>query len=513
METQPKIGMNRTGIAMSPLDVKEMIAGTEELMLEEPTPVVPVSTIRNTYLAEAEPVGAVESGKALLKGDHPQILIDQLGGRLAFERGGVRLYQAMLAKCQAQPQALSQEVLSNLQEFHDEELEHFHMLADALRTLGADPTAMTPCADLVGVKSMGLVQATRVLRCSSRSKCCWLPSCWTCRRGRISSCWRRHWGTTSWRACSTRRWRRRTIISRRCGSGPAKWRSTCSSKGTFRSDAGTDRAWGHGRPPHPGEIPVPKIPALSGTAAVLLVLMSCGGDNTGSNVGVPGESKSGETHLLEGGAHLIQDKEPVAAFSAYLDGFHFYSGDPAGQMEAHHYVSILSEDVMQAVIFDGNTRDAKLMGVEYIISERLFKTLPDAEKKLWHSHRFEVASGALVAPGLPQIAEKELMKKIVTTYGKTWHTWHTDRDKELPLGIPALMMGFTQDGQLDPRLLQERDARFGIDTQARREQRVDIPLPTVDPLADAWEKGEALQLSLEPAKAGAGHDHSPRAEH
>lgn len=50
-------------------------------------------------------------------------------------------------------------------------------------------------------------------------------------------------------------------------------------------------------------------------------------------------------------------------------------------MEAHHYVTVLNEDVMQAVIYDGNTKNARLMGVEYIISERLFKTLPPEEKK------------------------------------------------------------------------------------------------------------------------------------
>lgn len=68
-------------------------------------------------------------------------------------------------------------------------------------------------------------------------------------------------------------------------------------------------------------------------------------------------------------------------------------------MEAHHYVTVLNEDVMQAVIYDGNTKNARLMGVEYIISERLFKTLPPEEK----SHQYEVKSGSLVAPGTPGI--------------------------------------------------------------------------------------------------------------
>ncbi|HBX06376.1 MAG TPA: DUF1264 domain-containing protein, partial [Leclercia adecarboxylata] len=83
---------------------------------------------------------------------------------------------------------------------------------------------------------------------------------------------------------------------------------------------------------------------------------------------IPGESPSAKMRTLETGAQVIQSRPPVEAISAYLDGFHFYSGDKNGQMEAHHYVTVLNEDVMQAVIYDGNTKDARLMGVEYIIS-------------------------------------------------------------------------------------------------------------------------------------------------
>lgn len=49
-------------------------------------------------------------------------------------------------------------------------------------------------------------------------------------------------------------------------------------------------------------------------------------------------------------------------------------------MEAHHYCSALNEEVFQCVIYDGNTAEAKLMGVEYIISQRLFTQLPAKRK-------------------------------------------------------------------------------------------------------------------------------------
>lgn len=240
-------------------------------------------------------------------------------------------------------------------------------------------------------------------------------------------------------------------------------------------------------------------------AAFSLLLTGCGASNTPAQVKSPGAPTSSSLKVLETGASVMQSRPPIDAINTYLDGFHFYNGDKNGQMEAHHYVTVLNDDVMQAVIYDGNTRDARLMGVEYIISERLFKTLPPEEKKLWHSHQYEVKSGTLIAPGLPKVADHALMTRIVNTYGKTWHTWHTDRDKTLPIGIPALMMGFTQDGQMDPRLLADRDRRFDVDSKKIRAERADIVANPAAPGANAWEKGQVIQLK--PTSGGGEHSH------
>ena len=159
------------------------------------------------------------------------------------------------------------------------------------------------------------------------------------------------------------------------------------------------------------------LPAL--LLSVCAMLAGCGADNTGSNVSAPGAPAKPSTRTLEAGAALLQDKPPIDALNAYLDGFHFYNGNPHGQMEAHHYCAIVNEDVIQCVIYDGNVKNAKLMGVEYIVSARLYQGLPDAEKALWHSHVHEVKSGQLIAPGIPAVAEKALMQKLVGTYGKT----------------------------------------------------------------------------------------------
>lgn len=235
--------------------------------------------------------------------------------------------------------------------------------------------------------------------------------------------------------------------------------------------------------------------AATATAAAAILMLACGGSNTASNVDAPGAKEAAKTKVLESGAAVLQNKPPIQAINAYLDGFHFYNGTLQAQMEAHHYCSIVNEELIQCAIYDGNVKDAKLMGVEYIVSKRLFSGLPAEEKALWHSHVHEVKSGQLIAPGIPEVAEHELMKKLIGTYGKTWHTWHTDRQKDLPLGVPQLMMGFTADGQAGAGMVAARDKRFGISSEQKKKDRESIPAPAIAEGADGWQNGRTVQIA------------------
>lgn len=186
------IGMNRTGAALSPIDVKAMTDAADTL-----SPAVPIDTAaadaeRLTYINEAEAVGSIpppasmkgvlKSGVAKMKGGAPSIFMDKIGERIAFERAGTRLYEALITKVQAL-QAQGQEVLpaadqlpppdgaaaapgsvageaplQTLMRIRGEELEHFRMLGLAMQKMGGDPTAQTPCADVAATASMGILQ-------------------------------------------------------------------------------------------------------------------------------------------------------------------------------------------------------------------------------------------------------------------------------------------------------------------------------------------------------------------
>ncbi|WP_159329029.1 OBAP family protein [Streptomyces tendae] len=215
-----------------------------------------------------------------------------------------------------------------------------------------------------------------------------------------------------------------------------------------------------------------------------------------ATVGKVGAGHPLKHRALDLAAGSMQRKYPLEAMSTYLNGFHMYADDMGRQVEATHFCIHLQHDLHQCVIFDRNAPDARLIGIEYIISEERFRALPEDEKRLWHSHHYEVKSGSLTAPGIPDLAEHAYFEDLVTTYGKTFHTWQYDRD-DFPYGIPQLMMGFTEDGQASDEMIRARDDRLGISTSGKRANRADIPMPEVAPGANAWESGRTVQTRIE----------------
>lgn len=171
MQQATRIGMNRTGTQMSPMDTTEMTEATERHQqpgLTASGDETGILQLRTEYIREADPLGSVPppgtlkgamtTGIQKLTGRNPEVLIDKLGERLAFERSGVRLYEAFMAKCQDQQDAATGIPIAEVEHIRDEEARHFAMLTRAMESLGADPTAMTPSADAIAVASMGLIQ-------------------------------------------------------------------------------------------------------------------------------------------------------------------------------------------------------------------------------------------------------------------------------------------------------------------------------------------------------------------
>jgi hypothetical protein len=233
-----------------------------------------------------------------------------------------------------------------------------------------------------------------------------------------------------------------------------------------------------------------KAQMRKGNIAVTLVLLSLTAGCSAAirpEVRPEGRETTVKTDVLRAGAAALQTDSPLEGMNIYLVGFHPMKNDPSHQMTAHHFCRQVNEDFAQCALFDGNTKDANLNGIEFIISEKLFGTLSREERKYWHPHNGEILSGQLVAPGIPEVAEKELMRGKMNSYGKTWHVWATDHGQKLPLGDPMLAWSFNKFGQANPGLVEEVHKNLGIDTEATRRNRQDLV-----PLAKPQEGVDAL---------------------
>ncbi|KAK3680201.1 hypothetical protein LTR78_000578 [Recurvomyces mirabilis] len=216
--------------------------------------------------------------------------------------------------------------------------------------------------------------------------------------------------------------------------------------------------------------------------------------------GVKGEPESLKNKTLETGAAMVQKFEPPKRLCAHLNAFHTYASQPGRHVEANHYCAHLNNDVRQCILYDSDKADARLIGIEYMIKPHLYEKLDAEERKLWHSHVFEVKSGMLIMPapkGVPdavwEIAENKEMEEVVVLYGKVFHLWQTDRGDELPLGQPQLMQSFTARDQFDfDTVVGERDRRFGVDSSHKAKIREHIEVPKLHADVDSCWGGKGV---------------------
>lgn len=174
MKNTIAIGTNRTGISSSPIQGKEVVEGAEEQPVPQSSFPEQLAGVRRDYTADSGSIGSLpppmsvrgmaKAAAKTLKGEKAPVLISMLGARLAFERAGVRLYEAMLAKIDVAGTWSGGPTREELEQHHRQELAHFVIVKEALESLGADPTVVTPNADVVLVASQGPLKVVSDVR-------------------------------------------------------------------------------------------------------------------------------------------------------------------------------------------------------------------------------------------------------------------------------------------------------------------------------------------------------------
>jgi len=165
--THAELGMNKTGAATSPHLTAQMLDGQKEFVPDYLGDERALALSRTeTARTWTDPIGSVpppltvkgqvKAGLTALKGESPTQLIDKLGARCGYERTGVRLYEAVLAKHDAHGSFPGGPKREELEAILQDELCHYRMLVQSIEKLGADPTVMTPSADLEATMTQGV---------------------------------------------------------------------------------------------------------------------------------------------------------------------------------------------------------------------------------------------------------------------------------------------------------------------------------------------------------------------
>jgi rubrerythrin len=137
-----------------------MLAAPREFPPSSPGSAQAIGEVRLASIEAVDALGdaVTERSRAAVTGRRPTRLLDKLGERLAFERAGARLYEALMIKYRGYGSFDGGPGAEEISRILADEYEHGDLLERVIRDLGGDPTAVTPSANLAATISSGLPQ-------------------------------------------------------------------------------------------------------------------------------------------------------------------------------------------------------------------------------------------------------------------------------------------------------------------------------------------------------------------
>ncbi|MBI4288437.1 MAG: DUF1264 domain-containing protein [Chloroflexi bacterium] len=112
---------------------------------------------------------------------------------------------------------------------------------------------------------------------------------------------------------------------------------------------------------------------------------------------------------------------PAFGYTLHIDAIKHINTAP--ELVVHHYCKSITDQVSQCLLFDKDGPNARLIGVETIISPQMYAALPEAEKPNWHYHKTEIPQVDAKLPGLSEKEAAAVVAKLEDTYGKVVIFW------------------------------------------------------------------------------------------
>ena len=133
--------------------------------------------------------------------------------------------------------------------------------------------------------------------------------------------------------------------------------------------------------------------------------------------------------------------KPVDGYNlpqGHLNAVRHNFDDPSLRVE--HFCKPHDSIMMVCQLYDSNSANATLIGIEYMITQEQYDPLPNREKPYWHAHREELRPER-ADPMMPELTPEQAqaeMAKMFPTWGKVIITWIPSDD--LPSFPPQVQL-------------------------------------------------------------------------
>jgi hypothetical protein len=113
-------------------------------------------------------------------------------------------------------------------------------------------------------------------------------------------------------------------------------------------------------------------------------------------------------------------------------GAHLPRNRPGYSRVAHRDYQPLNDHVGQRLLYDGPGPDARLIGVEYLVSDEVYRKMPAEERLYWHNHQYDDDTGLVRNPTQSGAEAAATRAPVRARWGKVYHTWVSGGD--YPIG-------------------------------------------------------------------------------
>jgi hypothetical protein len=133
--------------------------------------------------------------------------------------------------------------------------------------------------------------------------------------------------------------------------------------------------------------------------------------------------------------------KPVDGYNlpqGHLNAVRHNFDDPSLRVE--HFCKPHDSIMMVCQLYDSNSANATLIGIEYMITQEQYDSLPNREKPYWHAHKEELRPER-ADPMMPELSPEQAqaeMAKMFPTWGKVIITWIPSDD--LPSFPPQVQL-------------------------------------------------------------------------